>query len=216
MRLVFFSVLLCLSASPPAAAREFGQADSPQWMPSSQIKTWREFQRERVEMQDLDYSCGAAALATLLREFYGVATNEADVLQWMGKQTAASLADLASAADTYGFRAVGLRMPLPDLLRLKIPAIVHLVHRGEGHFSVVNGVRADGLIALADPSWGNRQLLRHQFVELWDADGTGEGKVLLIVPKLKGHPMQREFFRSPEGAATAYEALRFMRHSDLR
>ncbi len=164
-------------------------------------------------MQDLDYSCGAAALATLLREFYGVETNEAGVLQRMEISEAASFADLAAAAGTYGFRAAGLRISLADLLRLKIPVIVHLVHRGEEHFSVVRGVRADGLIALADPSWGNRQLLRHQFAELWDADGTGEGRVLLIVPKLKGQPMRRDFFHTPEGAASAYQALRFTREA---
>ncbi len=164
----------------------------------------------------MDYSCGAAALATLLREFYGVNANEAGVLQRMQKSEAASFADLAAASDTYGFRAVGIRMPLTDLLRLKIPAIVHLVHRGEGHFSVIRGIRADGLVALADPSWGNRRLLRHQFVELWDAEGEGTGKVLLILPKLKGHPMRRDFFQTPEGAAAAYEALRFMRQTTVR
>ncbi len=167
-------------------------------------------------MQDRDYSCGAAALATLLREFYGVETNEAGVLQRMKKSEAASFADLAAAADTYGFRAVGLQMPLSDLLRLKIPAIVHLVHRGEAHFSVVRGVRSDGLVALADPSWGNRRLLRHQFTELWDAKGEGEGRVLLIVPKLKGHPMRSDFFHTPAGAVPAYESLRLMRRHSFR
>ncbi len=197
----------------PITGQELRQTTQPQWLPSKP-QTWRELKRQRVEMQDLDYSCGAAALATLLREFYGVETSEVRVLQRMQKQTAASLADLAKVADIYGFRAVGYWLPLSDLLKLKIPALVHLVYRSEGHFSVVQGIRTDGLVALADPSWGNQKLLPHQFEELWDTDGTGGGKVLLIIPKHRGRTMRGDFFSPPSGAVSAYEGLRFIRPSN--
>ena len=200
---------LCLCIVPLILAQEFRQTAEPQWMPGNP-QTWRGLQRQNVEMQDLDYSCGAAALATLLREFYEIDTDEAEILRRMGKNNAASLADLARVVKGYGFKAAGYSLKLPDLMRLKIPAIVHLLHRGEGHFSVVRGIRDDGLIALADPSWGNRNFLRHQFARLWDAQGTGEGKVLLIVPRTRNTPIRRDFFSAPMGTVAAHKALRLI------
>ena len=35
------------------------------------IKSWKTLRDTRIVKQDLDYSCGAASLVTLLNEFYG-------------------------------------------------------------------------------------------------------------------------------------------------
>ena len=40
--------------------------DDQRWFQKS-VKTWRELSRENIVMQQRDYSCGAAALATLMR-----------------------------------------------------------------------------------------------------------------------------------------------------
>ncbi|MBF2755343.1 MAG: hypothetical protein ISN29_08815 [Gammaproteobacteria bacterium AqS3] len=185
--------------------------DLPQHEQPQKIRTWNDLRSDRVELQQHDYSCGSAAVATVLREFYGVQTSETEILDRIGKPFAATYADLVHAAETYGFKAFGYRMPLSDLLKLKIPAIVHLHHFGRGHFSVVRGVRpSDGLIALADPSWGNLRLLPHQLMRMWDVEGKGWGRVLIIVPPDRRWPVLPGFVQRPEEPASAYETLRFL------
>ncbi|MBF2755527.1 MAG: C39 family peptidase [Gammaproteobacteria bacterium AqS3] len=163
-----------------------------------------------MELQNLDYSCGSAALATLLREFYGIPTDEAEILERIDRESAASFADLSRVAGSFGFRAVGYRMSLSSVLKLRIPVLIYVKYRQNDHFSVIRGVRPDGLIALADPSWGNRRLLPHQFMELWDTEGSGKGLVLVVVPKDKNHPVRPDFFEAPSAPTAAYDALHFV------
>ena len=49
------------------------------------VKSWKTLRDARVVKQDLDYSCGAASLATLLNEFYAQNTTEAALLEAMDK-----------------------------------------------------------------------------------------------------------------------------------
>ena len=41
------------------------------------VQSWKTLRDAHVVKQDLDYSCGAASLATLLNEFYGQSATEA-------------------------------------------------------------------------------------------------------------------------------------------
>ena len=153
------------------------------------IKTWRDFRDDRIVKQQLDYSCGSAALATLLKEYYGHDNvTEATIIEQIGIDGEASFADLARVANGFGYRAVGLSIDFQTLSRFQIPAIVYLKpesRAGSGHFSVFRGFTDDGLIWLADPAWGNRKLRKENFIKLWkstnsDHDG---GKVLALVEK---------------------------------
>ena len=40
---------------------------------NKRVKSWLELRQDRVILQNLDYSCGAAALATVLRHGFGAA-----------------------------------------------------------------------------------------------------------------------------------------------
>ena len=46
-----------------------------------QVKSWKTLRDNRIVKQDLDFSCGAAALATLLNEFYGQNVTEENLLK---------------------------------------------------------------------------------------------------------------------------------------
>lgn len=148
------------------------------------VKTWKQLRDQRVVKQDLDYSCGAASLATVLNEYYGMAVTEAQLLSFMEQDGAASFRDLAAVARAYGLRAWGVAVSFDQLRRLKLPAIAYLRYRGDDHFSVIRGVTVDGGVSLADPSWGNRHFTARQFLNMWETrpDDRLSGKVLLLLP----------------------------------
>lgn len=47
------------------------------------IQSWKTLRDARIVKQDLDYSCSAASLATLLNEFYGQSVTEEALLKAM-------------------------------------------------------------------------------------------------------------------------------------
>lgn len=105
------------------------------------VKSWKSLRDERVVKQDLDYSCGAAALATLLNEYYGQRLTEAQLLQAKDKgEGRASFADMTRALAQFGFKAQGFAASYEQLARLKMPVIVYVKHRKDDHFSVLRGI----------------------------------------------------------------------------
>ena len=152
------------------------------------IKTWKDFRDDRVVKQQLDYSCGAASLATLLKEYYGhEEVTELDIIQRIGLDGEASFADMARVAEEFGYKAVGLAMDFETLAKLQLPAIVYLElgnRRGDSHFSVLRGVAPDGRVWLGDPAWGNRLISKADFLRLWHIGSDDfSGKILVIVNK---------------------------------
>jgi predicted double-glycine peptidase len=165
------------------------------------INSWKALRDFRIVKQELDYSCGAASLATIVNEFYGKAVTEKDVLTRIGANDRTSFQQLADVAPSYGVRASGIVLSFDDLKQLKVPAIAYVQYRGEDHFTVIKGIREDGVVSLADSSWGNRQLTAHQFRTMWEIkDGVGRGRVLLIVPQsVNEKEINRTFFARPTG-----------------
>ena len=164
------------------------------------VKSWKALRDDRVIKQDLDYSCGAASLATILHEFYGVEVTEKAILDRMEKDGAASFADLAQVADEYGFRAQGVALSFNKLRTLKIPAIAYLKYRGDDHFSVIRGIGIDGRVWLGDPSLGNRQFSAAQFRKMWETrnDARLRGKILIVAPRnTTTAELDRRFFHAP-------------------
>lgn len=150
------------------------------------IRSWRELRDRNVVRQRFDYSCGAAALATLIRYYFGDDVSEesilADILRSM---TAAevvdrevnglSLLDLRLQAERMGYQAVGVRLDLATLPRLTGPVIVHLEQADYRHFAVLRGVREDR-IYLADPSLGNVRRSVDRFRNEWSGVALVLGK----------------------------------------
>ncbi len=169
------------------------------------VKSWKELRDEAVTKQNLDYSCGAASMSTILGGFYGKTITEEEILKAMNKEDGmASFADMATVLPRLlpqgGFKGIGLALSFEQLQQLKIPAIVYLRYRGDDHFSVLRGISEDA-VWLGDPSWGNRRFSMHQFLAMWETrdDADYKGKVLLILPTLPVETsVHQTFFRVPE------------------
>jgi hypothetical protein len=139
------------------------------------VRSLLEMRQQNVVVQQWDTSCGAAALATLLKYQHGLPVTEKEVAEAMLRTGNAlkvkvrggfSLLDLKRHADARGLEGVGfLQLDLEDLVGMA-PAIVPITTRGYPHFVVVRGL-ADGKVLLADPAFGNRTMDVPAFRSAW-------------------------------------------------
>lgn len=104
------------------------------------VNSWKALRDFQVVKQEMDYSCGAASLATILNEFYGMSVTEEDVLTRMGATDRSSFQQLAEVAPSYGVKAGGIMLSFDDLKQLQVPAIAYIQYRGDDHFTVIRGI----------------------------------------------------------------------------
>jgi hypothetical protein len=124
--------------------------------------------------QQYDFSCGSAALSTLLTHHYRYPVTEDKVFEEMFRQgdqakirvEGFSLLDMKRYLEAHGFEADGFQEPLDKLASANIPAIVLINQAGYNHFVVVKGVR-DGRVLLGDPSGGTRAMTEAAFRAAW-------------------------------------------------
>lgn len=148
------------------------------------VSTWTDKRDSKLTKQDLDFSCGASSLSTILTYFYEKPTSEKQLLEDMDlPDVMASFDDLSKVSEKYGFIAKGVATNYETLAKIKIPVIVYLNHKRNDHFSVVRAID-NNKVYLSDSSWGNRILSRKQFEKMWNTrnDLDLKGRVLLILP----------------------------------
>jgi uncharacterized protein len=161
--------------------------DSPAGPVRMSILNWKQMRDTQVVKQDLDFSCGAASLATLLYYYFGQDLSEATLIQAMDKGDGmASFDDMARAMPKFGFQAHGLASSWDQLTKLNVPVIVHIKQHKRDHFVVLRGI-SQYAVWLADPSRGNRTLSRSRFLDLWRTRsesnvGGLDGRLLVIQP----------------------------------
>ncbi|MVF24927.1 hypothetical protein EVC37_25515 [Methylocaldum sp. BRCS4] len=167
--LIVWGVLLCAAMAHTVAAE-------PRTAPAITRHTLIELRDRAVVKQHLDYSCGAAALATLLRYYYGEDTSEQDILnrlnailvnltkeQWAHKKRIGfSLLDLKKVAQQKGYRAAGFELTIDQLKQLIAPVLVYVHPFGYHHFAVLRGIAGDR-VYLADPGRGNLRMSLSRF-----------------------------------------------------
>jgi predicted double-glycine peptidase len=123
-----------------------------------------------IVMQSSDFSCGPAALATVLNNL-GVHATEQELIVLAGTDTSGTtMHGLSEAAKVKGVNAVGMRLSVDDL---RPNNIVHIILDGEGHYSVIREITESG-VKLADPSLGNIEMTREKFSAIFT------GNVLVI------------------------------------
>lgn len=138
------------------------------------VTSLKEIKFRNTTRQQFDFSCGSAALATLLTYHYNTPVTEKEVFEKMFltgdqakiRQQGFSMLDMKRYLATRGFVGDGFQQPLDKLLDAKLPAIVLISDRGYNHFVVIKGAE-DGRILLGDPSSGARSVTRERFMELW-------------------------------------------------
>lgn len=143
------------------------------------VKTLVEMRRDRMFVQEWDLSCGAAALATILRYHHGDPITEKDVAKGLIARAeyvenprlvrvrhGFSLLDLKRFVQRRGYKGIGYGgMALDDLLE-HAPVLVPVAFNGYNHFVVFRGMRGNRVL-LADPAWGNRTMPAAKFETAW-------------------------------------------------
>lgn len=177
-----------------AAASEPWPVDIGGTRIAGRVASFRELRDRGVVRQAYDYSCGAAAFATLLRHGFGEAIGEEEILrsvfssasekeQRLIQNKGLSLLDMRKLATERGYRAHAFRLGPDQLRKVRRPVIVFIHPSGYAHFTVLRGFRGDRAI-LADPSQGNWSVPLPRFLSMW-LDETGRG-VLFVAEKPDG------------------------------
>jgi predicted double-glycine peptidase len=148
---------------------------------STDVKSMAEIRGAEVVRQRWDYSCGSAALSTILTYYLDDPTPESAVVVSILRRTdpvrvrsrgGFSLLDLKNYLDRRGYTSSGFRdLNLADLSEFAVPPIVPINLKGYDHFVVFRGHYGDRVV-VADPAFGNQTMSASRFGELWK-DGIG-------------------------------------------
>jgi predicted double-glycine peptidase len=219
--IVLWGALACETCNADIAGRKGDMAEMAE-SSSYRITSMRERRDAGVVRQRYDYSCGSAALATLLTFGLNDAVDEqyllkALLLPMQPEQLAAltakglSLEDLQRLAQMRGHKAQGFKLPAQQLSRLTRPVIVRIKPGGYPHFAVFKGVH-DDRVYLADPSLGNVRMPLHRFLAMWvDAGGSG---VIFAVERQDGSWPENYALQMAASNNPALEKLSAMRLFD--
>ena len=164
---------------------------------ASPVRSIAEIRHENVVLQHFDLSCGAAALATILRYEHGEDVTERDVAiglisrniyienpSVLRARQGFSLLDMKRYVQRLGYVGEALgSVSYKDLLRL-VPAIVPVQLHGYNHFVVFRGTLGSSVL-LADPAYGNRTMSRRRFVSAW-INYQKFGRVAFVVKRRDG------------------------------
>ena len=166
-----FFALICIN---PAHAGDV-LLNTPSAAASIPVKSFHERLFTNTVKQQFDFSCGSAALATLLTYHYEFPVSERDIFLEMYKngnkekikKEGFSLLDLKNYLESKGFRSDGFRLPLEKILKVGVPAIALINDQGYNHFVVIKGISADQVL-IGDPARGTRALQREEFTAAWN------------------------------------------------
>ncbi|MFX5598015.1 C39 family peptidase [Acinetobacter baumannii] len=140
------------------------------------IKPAVEDQFRGIVRQAYDYSCGSAALTTLLNGYVGTSLTEQQTMsgllqygeyQRIIERRSFSLLDMKRFVTAIGLESGGYRGEFSDLVKLGQPAIVPISYAGFKHFVVYKAYK-DGRVYVADPALGNISFDENRFKEIWD------------------------------------------------
>ena len=144
---------------------------------SKRVRDYRSLKRVNIVMQRRDYSCGAAALATIGKFYWGDNVDEEFFLTILDLiltveeaeervENGLAMADLRKAAVKAGYQAVVGKLTFAKLGESKVPLIVGITVDDYDHFVVYRGM--DGqYVYMADPIRGNIRIPAPVFVKQW-------------------------------------------------
>lgn len=129
-----------------------------------------------VVRQAYDYSCGSAALTTLLDYYLGRNFQERQVMEGLLRfgeteriveRRGFSLLDMKRLVTALGHPSGGFKAEADDLHELDHPAIAPIEYAGFKHFVVIRSVYKNR-VYVADPALGNISFTLNRFLEVWD------------------------------------------------
>lgn len=133
--------------------------------------------QQNIVMQRRDYSCGAAALATITKYYWEDNVNEDLFLRALDHiltdeeikdriENGLAMSDLRRAAVAVGYQAIVGRLTFEKLTESKVPLIVGISPGGHDHFVVYRGTDFDW-VYVADSIRGNVRLPVADFRKQW-------------------------------------------------
>lgn len=138
------------------------------------VVSLREARFKTIILQRYDYSCGSAALASLLTYHYGRPTSEEEVFKAMfatGDQEKIqregfSLLDMKTHLARQGLNADGFKVTLDRIAELGVPVITLINTGGYRHFVIVKGID-DNEVLIGDPAQGVLIVKKERFEPAW-------------------------------------------------
>jgi uncharacterized protein len=154
--------------------------------------SWKQLKELHIVMQKRDYSCGAAAFATILRYYWGDNVTEEQILLEIEKiltpeemkdriKNGLAISDLRRAAVEMGYLSTIGTLSFHELTESKVPLLVGITPNGYKHFAVYRGVDCDW-VYLADPIRGNIRVSFIDFCSQWQKNAA------LVVAKPNQEP----------------------------
>ncbi|PSW21905.1 bacteriocin resistance protein [Photobacterium sanctipauli] len=146
-----------------------------------EVKSYQEKLFGDVYRQQYDFSCGSAAVASLLKFHYKIDKTEQQIFEYMFEhgnkekieQQGFSMLDMRNYLMSLGLDANGYNIPLDKFKKLRIPAITIVNFDGYMHFVVIKGMNSTDVI-LGDPSRGTMMMPIKDFETYY------KGAVLLV------------------------------------
>ncbi|OIJ74018.1 MAG: hypothetical protein A2V21_306925 [Deltaproteobacteria bacterium GWC2_55_46] len=142
---------------------------------TKEIRNVWEMRTSGVVMQKFDYSCGSAAMATLLNilgdtvredEVIDGILRKGDIAQIVARK-GFSILDLKRFASERGYKAEGYKADgIEELAKANTAVLLPIVINNYKHFVVFRGIKGDR-VQLADPAKGNLTLPVYQFSDYW-------------------------------------------------
>ena len=156
------------------------------------VRNAKEIRTAGVVLQQRDFSCGAAALATVLNKFWGDKTDETTLLVAIATtlskaeleeriKNGLTLTDLKRVCDRFGYTTILGTLTVEKLAESKVPLIVGITVNDYDHFVVVRGADSN-YVYLADPAVGRMRVPIEEFAQQWQKNA------VLVVVKPKTQP----------------------------
>lgn len=172
---VWMAALACASFLSSARADEMTVVDPAGAGYAMHVTSLKEARFRRTVKQQYDFSCGSAAVATLLTYQYDYPMTEQTAFAQMWengnqdkiRRQGFSLLDIRRFLEAHGFVADGYELPLQTLAKTHTPAIVLITEHGYHHFVVVKGLR-NGRVLVGDPATGTRPMSQASFEQKWE------------------------------------------------
>jgi len=128
-----------------------------------------------ITIQKYDYSCGSAALTTILNLNFELNLNEAEVIEGLitfgetekiirGRRF--SLLDMKRYLEVLGIDGAGYKATINDVYDIPFPAVISIDIEEFKHFVVLMGVEDDHVI-IADPAFGHMSVTIPKFDKVW-------------------------------------------------
>ncbi|ANY87227.1 MULTISPECIES: C39 family peptidase [Pseudomonas] len=174
MRIFALALLLCVTCVGEAAQMPLSVLPGGAVI-YKPIQSIRERKFADLVQQKTDFSCGAAALATILRQAYWLDVNEEQIIEGMlahadqdlVRVQGFSMLDMKRYVESLGMRARGYRVAPDTLSSIRIPVVVLMDIRGYKHFVVMQKVDR-GWVYIGDPVLGHKRFTVADFLKGWN------------------------------------------------